>query len=104
MIGFKFAITRLKRWLGKKQPEHVQVRTYAGEFEWPQAASSGCDSFDDLVKYAEANPNLRCIASDHVHIKSGKPIADDTGAFHPQIRALSLGWARYVVALRNRMM
>ena len=105
-IGKRSALERLKAWLRRKQPKTVQVRTYGGDFELPAGKPASAFDFDELVQFAEANPNLKMIGADQMQILS--PSQPDDGLkrslhpFHEQMKQLSLGWARYVVVLRNR--
>jgi len=110
MTGLRTVIAKLKNWLHKKQPEHVCVRTYAGVFKFPEGKSLGSFGFDELVQYAEDNPNLHRVGLDKLPISGGQPGTPKQAeemtlsrVFHQQINTLSLGWARYVVALRNQI-
>ncbi len=111
MKGLRTAIAKLKGWLRKKQPEQITVRTYAGAFKFPADKSLASMGYDQLVQYAEANPNLNRIALDQIHIPDGNnikheavPCSVQIRVFHQQMKELSLGWARYVVALRKQIM
>ncbi len=110
MKGLRTAIAKLKEWLRKKQPEQIQVRTYAGAFKLPADKPLASMGYDQLVQYAEANTNLRRIALDQIHIPDGNNIKHEAisvsahmRVFHQQMKELSLGWARCVVGLRNRI-
>jgi len=110
MTGLRTVIAKLKKWLHKKQPESITVRTYAGVFKFPEEQSLKEIGFDELVQYAEATPNLRRVALDQMKLPGADPIVHEavpgtpeTSAFHQQINTLSLGWARHVVALHNQI-
>ena len=110
MHGLHDAIMRLKSWLRNKQPEQITVRTYAGNFTLPEDKPPARMGYDQLVQYAEANPNLQRIGVDHIHIPDGNHIRHEgvpgsvhMRAFHQQMKELSLIRARYVVGLRKRI-
>jgi len=104
MKGLSTAMSKLKSWLRKKQPEKIRVRTYAGIFKLPADKPLASMGYDQLVQYAEATPNLRRIGVDQLPIFGSKAVKDEpTQTFHGQMTELSLAWARYVVGLRNRI-
>jgi len=110
MTGLRKLFSGLKNWLRNKQPEHVCVRTYAGKFEFPDKKTLKRFGFDELVQYAEANANLDRIGLDKLPIVSDQAERPEASVvlplsrvFHQEFNALSLGWARYVAALRNQM-
>lgn len=110
MSGFPVVLAKLKRWLGHGRSQQLRSRTYAGSFEAQRNADGRPAGFDDYLKYAESNADVRLVASDVVRITDGKQLKheiidepDGIGAFHQTIAVCCLDFARYVVVLRNQM-